>query len=83
MYYIFARIIIGDEIGDEANFVTKINQNRKITNELIYVYIGIGFVSVLAFILAPKYIKDKKLLAKHWDITKKVLNFAKQFLTKK
>ena len=83
MYCICARIIIGDEIGDETDFVTKINQNRKITNELIYVYIGIGFVSVLAFILAPKYIKDKKLLVKHLDIAKKVLNFAKQFLTKK
>ena len=52
-------------------------------NELIYVYIGIGFLSVLAFILAPKYIKDKKLLVKHLDVAKKVLNFAKQFLTKK
>ena len=52
-------------------------------NELIYVYIGIGFVSVLAFILAPKYIKDKELLVKHWNIVKKVFNFAKQFLTKK
>ena len=52
-------------------------------NELIYVYIGIGFVSVLAFILAPKYIKDKKLLVKHLDIANKVLNFAKQFLTQK
>lgn len=83
MYYICARIIIGDEIGDETDFVTKINQNRKIMNELIYVYIAIGFVSVLAFILAPKYVKDRELLVKHWNIAKKVFNFAKQFLTKK
>ena len=52
-------------------------------NELILVYIGIGFVSVLAFILVPKYIKDKELFMRHLTVAKTVFNFVKSIFTKK